>query len=74
MRKLFVLSLLLRFSLVFGQDSLAVQDTVSLTLEQVLKMTAAFHPVVMQANLQSEEAEAILRSAKGTLDPKLELG
>ena len=74
MRKFLTLLLFFNATLNYGQDSLAVQDTVSLTLEQVLKMTVAFHPVVMQANLQSDEAEAILTSAKGTLDPKLELG
>lgn len=73
MRKFLIsLSILLSGSLI-GQDSLTVRDTTALTLEQVLKMTIAFHPVVMQANLQTEEAEAILRSSRGTLDPKLEL-
>ena len=56
-----------------GQDSVNVQDTVILTLDNVVKMTLAFHPVVKQANLLSLDAEANLLSARGQLDPKIEL-
>ncbi|MEM6642865.1 MAG: TolC family protein [Bacteroidota bacterium] len=56
-----------------GQDSLSNGDTTFLSLKQVLKMTVAFHPVVRQANLFQDEADAKLRSARGTLDPKLAL-
>lgn len=74
MRKL-LCYFLISFSLnLYSQDSLMVADTSSLSLEQVLKMTMTFHPVVKQANLITQDAEARLRSAKGTLDPKIELG
>jgi len=56
-----------------GQDSLSVTDSTSLSLEQVLNMTMAFHPVVSQANLLSQDAEANLRMARGGLDPKLQV-
>lgn len=55
-----------------AQDTLST-DTSYLSLETVLKMTIAYHPVVKQANLWDDEAEARLREARGQLDPKLEL-
>ncbi|MEM0938664.1 MAG: TolC family protein [Bacteroidota bacterium] len=65
---------LLFFSLnIYCQDISGIQDTTILSLEEVLKMTLAFHPVVKQANLLNQEAEAKMRQARGTLDPKLEV-
>ncbi len=72
MKKLTGCFLFLSAILVSAQDSVTV-DSTSLSLEQVLKMTLAFHPTVSQANLLSQEADANLRMAKGRLDPKLEV-
>jgi len=47
-------------------------DTTYLSLLDVVKMTLAYHPVVKQANLLDENAKAVMREARGTLDPKLE--
>ncbi|WP_425390392.1 TolC family protein [Ekhidna sp.] len=57
---------------IFGQDSTTVIDTTYLSLEDVIKMTLSYHPVVKQANLLDETAAAVLREARGNLDPKLE--
>ena len=54
----------------FSQDTLST-DTTYLSLEQVLKMTLSFHPVVSQANLLSQDAESRLTMARGQMDPKL---
>lgn len=60
----------------FGQanslDSTKV-DSSFLSLENVLMMALSYHPIVKQAELQSENAVATLREARGQLDPKLEL-
>ena len=66
-----LLSSLLFFE-INGQDSLKTQDTVVLSVKNVINMTLSFHPVVKQAELFSQDAEANLRMAKGQLDPKLE--
>ncbi len=73
MRKLFSCFFIVLSALMYGQDTLAVVDTTTLTLEQVLKLTLSFHPVVSQANLLSQDAEANLQMARGHLDPKLEM-
>lgn len=49
------------------------QDTTFLSLEGVLKMTLAYHPVVQQASILDDDAKAVLRQARGQLDPKLAL-
>ncbi|MFK7954032.1 MAG: hypothetical protein AB8B73_14385, partial [Ekhidna sp.] len=49
------------------------QDTTTLSLENVLKITMSFHPVVKQASLLSDDAAAKIRQAKGQFDPKLQL-
>ncbi|MDE0471832.1 MAG: hypothetical protein OXH57_07805, partial [Ekhidna sp.] len=66
-----LLSSLLFFE-INGQDSLKTQDTVVLSVKNVMNMTLSFHPIVKQAELFSQDAEANLRIAKGQLDPKLE--
>ena len=53
-----------------AQDTTAV-DTSYLSLSSILKMTVAYHPVVKQADLLNENAIAVLKEAKGLLDPKL---
>lgn len=53
----------------FGQkDSLAI-----LRYPDVLALVASYHPVVQQADLQLEFADALFLSSKGSLDPKLSL-
>ncbi|MEQ9467730.1 MAG: TolC family protein [Ekhidna sp.] len=72
MRRLLGIILILAFSKLSAQDSLAT-DTSYLSLEQMLKMTLSYHPVVKQADLINQDAEARLKQARGGLDPKLEL-
>ncbi|RED99536.1 TolC family protein [Marinoscillum furvescens] len=50
----------------------AQTDTVYLALEEVLEMARSNHPLLAQARLQSDLADAQLRTARGTLDPKIE--
>ncbi|MEM6830883.1 MAG: TolC family protein, partial [Bacteroidota bacterium] len=69
--KIFVL-LVLAYSSGYSQDTLAV-DTVSLPLSSILKMAVAFHPVVQQADLLTESAEAVLVGSRGQLDPKISM-
>lgn len=58
----------------YGQDSVRVQqDTVILSLKNVINMTLSFHPIVKKAELFSQDAAANLRMARGQLDPKVEL-
>ena len=73
MRKLAYCFLISISTQLVAQDSLKVADSVGLSMEQVIKMTLAFHPVVSQANLISLDAEANLRMARGGLDPKIEV-
>lgn len=49
------------------------QDSTRLSLENVLKITLSYHPVVKQASLLSADAEAKIRQAKGQFDPKVQL-
>ncbi|WP_370089247.1 TolC family protein [Ekhidna sp.] len=70
MKKLTILLLLFSHNLL-GQDSLSA-DTTYLSLEDVIKMTLSYHPVVKQANLLDQTAEAVIREAKGNLDPKIQ--
>lgn len=72
MRRLLVITLVLLSMKSAAQDSLSI-DTTHLSLEQMLKMTLSYHPVVKQAGLLSKEAEAKLRQARGGLDPKIQL-
>lgn len=61
---------LLIAQLVLAQDS----DTTMaprLSLDEVLTLVKAYHPIVKQASLQSGFAEAEIRAAKGSLDPKI---
>ncbi len=59
---------------VHGQaDSVWSKDTIVLSLENVIKMTLSFHPIVKQAELFSHDAKANLRMARGQFDPKLEV-
>lgn len=69
-RLLIVLIFLAHLS--FGQDSLEASDSTHLSLEEMIKMTLSYHPVVKQANLLEETADAVLREARGNLDPKIE--
>lgn len=58
-----------------GQDmtkSIA-KDSTFLSLSTILKMSLAYHPIVKQANLLNENADAVIREARGQLDPKMEL-
>ena len=72
MRKLFFI-MFIGFKSLYAQDSVQVADTTYLSLEDVIKMTLAYHPIVKQAELLDQNAEAVAREAKGSLDPKLEL-
>lgn len=67
MRKLLII-----ITFLSGQN-VEAQDTTRLSLESVLKITLSYHPVVKQASLLSEDAEAKIRQAKGQFDPKLQL-
>lgn len=53
-----------------GQEA----DSLTLSLSDVLALAKKHHPIVQQAMLQDEFAEAELKAAKGTLDPKLQSG
>lgn len=66
-------SLEVQDSLISTQDSLLVQeDTIRLSLGDVIQQAIVYHPIIRQANLQEGFAEAEIRGAKGTLDPKIE--
>jgi outer membrane protein TolC len=67
MRKLLIL-IILQSSFIT-----VAQDTTRLSLENVLKITLAYHPVVKQASLFNEAAEANILQAKGQFDPKLQM-
>ena len=69
MRNLFLLIfiLLLPFS-ILGQEN----ENLYLSFEEYLSLVKAGHPVVRQANLRVEEAQAGLLKARGSFDPKLE--
>ena len=74
--KRLLLILLLTPCLIWGQDiagDTTKADTSFLSLEAVLKMSLSYHPIVKQANLLNENAVATLRTARGQLDPKVEL-
>lgn len=51
----------------FGQN---IDSTKVFTLDNYLKWVRAYHPVIQQANLLSNKADASLLEARGTLDPK----
>lgn len=70
MKKVTILLLLLSHNL-FSQDSISA-DTTYLSLQDVIKMTLSYHPVVKQANLLDQTAEAVIREARGNLDPKIQ--
>ncbi|WP_420316436.1 TolC family protein [Ekhidna sp.] len=68
---LFLISMALA-NIGFAQQDSLNADTSYLSLEDVIKMTLSYHPVVKQANLLDETAEAVIREARGNLDPKIE--
>lgn len=72
MRKLISMFFILSSLTSSAQDTLSM-DTTYMTLENIIKMTLSYHPVVKQANLYDDQAEAVLREARGNLDPKLAL-
>ncbi len=51
-----------------------VDSTEVMTLQRFLGLVYAHHPVVKQARLQPQSADAKLLEAKGQFDPKLEAG
>ncbi|MEM7551643.1 MAG: TolC family protein [Bacteroidota bacterium] len=57
----------------FGMDSLFVlsDTTETLSFNDFYKMVLAFHPIVQQADLLSEQARQEIRLARGGFDPKL---
>ncbi len=74
--RVFLSILLILPGLLFSQGTSAdtiAADTSFLSLETVLKMALSYHPIVKQANLLNENAEATIREARGQLDPKIEL-
>ncbi len=71
--KKFLFFLLIGMGSLYAQDSTQIADTTYLSLEDVLKMTLSYHPVVKEAELFNQNAEAVTREARGGLDPKIEL-
>ncbi|WP_421875661.1 TolC family protein [Marinoscillum sp.] len=65
MRKLIIVALVL-----LGISSHA-QDSLLINLNDVLELARKNHPIIKQAGLQDQFAEAEIRTAKGTLDPKI---
>lgn len=51
--------------------SLLAQDSLQISLDDVLELAKRNHPIIKQAGLQDQFAEAEIKAAKGTLDPKL---
>lgn len=47
------------------------QDSLSISLDDILELSRTNHPIIKQAGLQDQFAEAEILAAKGTLDPKL---
>lgn len=47
-------------------------DTLILSLQDVFALATDYHPVIRQANLQNEFADAELLHAKGQFDPKIQ--
>ncbi|MEM9895675.1 MAG: TolC family protein [Bacteroidota bacterium] len=70
--RIFLILLVFAGLSVRAQDSV-VQDTVLLSLDDILKLTISYHPTVKQAELLALDAEANLRGARGNFDPKLGL-
>ena len=52
--------------------TLSAQDSLQVSLDDVLELAKRNHPIIKQADLQDQFAEAEIRAAKGTLDPKLQ--
>ncbi|MUP46969.1 transporter [Gramella sp. BOM4] len=48
------------------------RDSLYLGFEEYLNLVKTYHPVVKQANLITEQADANLRSSRGGFDPKIE--
>ncbi|SNT02317.1 Outer membrane protein TolC [Ekhidna lutea] len=71
MRK-FLILLFFTTNTLYSQDSVTVSDSTYLSLEDVIKMTLSYHPIVKQAKLLNQNADAVIREARGNLDPKLE--
>ncbi len=70
--KRYLILLLFTTQALFAQDSVSVADTTYLSIEGVIKMTLSYHPIVKQANLLNQNADAVIREARGNMDPKLE--
>ncbi len=51
----------------------AQNDTSVLTFDRFYRQVIAYHPVVSQARLLTEQAKAELRSARGAFDPSVEV-
>ncbi|MBI3235449.1 MAG: TolC family protein, partial [Bacteroidetes bacterium] len=60
-----LLGLLFRFYIVSGQDS-----TMTLGLEQLIKIVKEFHPIVKQSSIQIEKSKAQILVAKSNFDPQ----
>jgi len=71
LHKFFIFLLVIGSTVVNAQAS---KDTTKLylRLDQVLEIVRTNHPVIQQANLQQDFADAEVLIAKGQLDPKLE--
>ena len=70
--KRYLILLLFTTQTLFAQDSVSLADTTYLPIEDVIKMTLSYHPIVKQANLLNQNADAVIREARGNMDPKLE--
>ncbi len=60
------------FCLLLVLFSYAQQDTTYLYLSELVEIAKVNHPILKQAELQTDLAEAQLRQARGAFDPKLE--
>lgn len=56
----------------FSAFWVVAQDSLQITLKDVLELARNNHPIIKQAALQDEFALAEIKAAKGTLDPKLQ--
>ncbi len=72
MKKFFFI-MLIGIRVLYAQDSTQVSDTTYMSLNDIIKMTLAYHPIVKQTELFNENAIAVSREARGSLDPKIEL-
>lgn len=68
MNKTIYIALLLVTSVLFAQE----KNLKEFTFNEYLGYVKKYHPLVKQANLKLNEAQAILMQARGAFDPKLE--